>query len=194
MRIILASSSPRRKELMKMIEVPFEVITENVIEEIDSNIDCYNNCMNIAKKKALAVFEKMQGDVCVIGSDTIVVSDGKIYGKPKNMQEAYEMINSINGRSHECISSLCVLIRKSGIVNEELTFDKCIVYTSIMNDSEINDWINNHDVLTRAGAYAIQDGFAKYIEKIEGDYFSIVGFPIHKLYKILDKYDIICVR
>ena len=191
MRVILASSSPRRKELMKMFGVPFEIISENVLENISLNLDCYQNCMNIAKNKVLAVLSKTEGDVCIIGSDTIVVYNGKIYGKPKDLEDAYRMIKNISGQEHEVISSLCVMIRKDGIVYEELDYDKCKVFTSIMNDSEIKHWINNHDVLTRAGSYAIQDGFAKYIEKIEGDYFSIVGLPVHKLYEVLKKYDIV---
>ena len=100
------------------------------------------------------------------------------------------MIKNISGKEHEVISSLCVLIRKNGVLYEELTYDKCNVYTKVMSDDEIKDWIYKHDVITRAGAYAIQDGFAKYIEKIEGDYFSIVGLPVHKLYEIFNKYGI----
>ena len=98
------------------------------------------------------------------------------------------MIKLLSGKSHEVISSLCLLIRKDGIEYKELTYDKSIVNVMELTDSEINDWINNHDVLTRAGAYAIQDGFGKYIESINGDYFSIVGLPLHKLYNLLKKY------
>ena len=190
MRVILASSSPRRAELMKMLEVPYEIISKDVKEEINLEVDCYQNCMNIAKRKALEVFNEAIGDVCVIGSDTIVVNNSEIYGKPKDLNDAYRMIKNISGKEHEVISSLCVLIRKNGVLYEELTYDKCNVYTKVMSDDEISDWIYKHDVITRAGAYAIQDGFAKYIEKIEGDYFSIVGLPVHKLYEIFNKYGI----
>ena len=191
MRVILASSSPRRQELMKMFHLPFEVITFNTEEKLNQEKSIYEQCMNIAKEKAKAVFEKMDGDILVIGSDTIVAFNNEIYGKPKDYKDAFNMLKKFSNNKHEVISSLCVLIRKDGHVYEELTYDKCNVYVDEMSDNEINDWIENNDVYTRAGAYAIQDGFAKFIYKIEGDYYSIVGFPVHKLYTILKKYEVI---
>ena len=144
--------------------------------------------MNIAKEKALAVFKKMEGDVIVIGSDTIVSFHNKIYGKPKDYQDAFNMLKEFSNAEHEVISSLCMLIRKDNQVFEELTYDKCNVFVDEMSDKEINAWINSNDVYSKAGAYAIQEGFGKYISKIDGDYFSIVGFPLHKLYTLLKKY------
>ena len=190
MRIVLASSSPRRKELMKFFKLPYEIIFKDTLEEVDPNLDCYHNCMNVAQNKAKVVFDDISSDVLVIGSDTMVICDGKIYGKPKDLMEAYEMVKSISGGSHEVVSSLCVMIRKENQVFTELTYDKAVVHVSNLSDEEIYDWINNNDVLTRAGAYAIQDGFCKYIEKIEGDYFSLVGLPVHKLYTVFKKYNI----
>ena len=189
MRVVLASSSPRRKELMKMFDIPFEIIVKETEEILNGNKDCYSQCMDIAEVKAQAVFNEIKDDdIIVIGSDTIVVYDNQIFGKPRSIQNAYDMIKLFSGHIHEVVSSLCVLIRKNGEVYKEKTFDKCLVSLAFMSDEEINNWIDNHDVLTRAGAYAIQDGFAKYIDKIEGDYFSIVGLPVHKLYEILKKY------
>ena len=188
MRIILSSSSPRRKELMEQLDIPFEIITKNTSEIFDEHNDIYEECMNVAKAKAMAVYQDIKEDCIVIGSDTIVIYNNKIYGKPKDYSEAYDMIKSFSGNSHEVISSLCLLIRKNGKEYVEKTYDKCIVSVMNLLDGEINDWINNHDVLTRAGAYAIQDGFGKYVSKITGDYFSIVGLPVHKLYILLKKY------
>ena len=188
MRIILASSSPRRKELLEKLGIPFEIITKNTKEEFDQNKDIYEASMNVAYQKAYDVFKDISSDVIVIGSDTIVHVNNSVVGKPKDLSEAYEMIKMISGKTHEVVTSLCLLIRKDGKIYKELTYDKSIVKVMELTDSEIYDWINNNDVLTRAGAYAIQDGFAKYIEGIEGDYFSIVGLPIHKLYNLLKKY------
>ena len=188
MRIILASKSPRRKELLGSLNIPFEVITENTIENLDASKNHYEECMNTAKSKAQAVYKKTSGDVIVIGSDTIVSLNGKIYGKPKDYEDAFRMIKDFNNNKHEVITSLCMLIRKNNQEFEELTYDKCIVYVDKMSDEEINDWINSNDVYSKAGAYAIQEGFGKYIEKIEGDFFSIVGFPLHKVYELLKKY------
>lgn len=188
MRIILASSSPRRHELMKMLNIPFEVITKDVIETMDMSKNIYEESMQLAHKKAQAVYDEIKGDVIVIGSDTIVYCDNKVYGKPKDYQDAYNMLKKFSGQSHEVISSLCLLIRKEGKEYQELTYDKCDVFVDEMSDMEIDEWIQNNDVYTKAGSYAIQEGFGKYIEKIDGDYFSIVGFPIHKLYNLIKKY------
>lgn len=188
MQIILASSSPRRKELMKIMNIPFKIIKRDVLEELDEHKNHYEECMKTAKAKALAVYKETTDDVIVIGSDTIVSFNNKIYGKPKNYQEAFRMLKSLSDNSHEVISSLCLLIRKDGKEYEELTYDKGIVYIDKMSDEEIDEWIKNNDVYNKAGAYAIQEEFGKFIWKIEGDYFSIVGFPIHKLYELLKKY------
>ena len=188
MQIILASSSPRRKELLKKLNVPFEIIVKDTIEKLNSNKNCYEQCMDIAKDKAQAVFDEINEDVIVISSDTIVVCNGKIFGKPQNYDEAFQMIKEISNQKHEVISSLCLLVRKNHQIFEELTYDKCDVYVDNLTNEEINDWIQNNDVYTRAGGYAIQDGFGKYVTKIEGDYFSIVGFPLHKTWKLLKKY------
>ena len=98
------------------------------------------------------------------------------------------MLQKFSGKSHEVISSLCLLIRKDGIEYEELTYDKCEVEFDELTFEEIDDWVKNNPVYDKAGAYAIQEGFGKHIKRIEGDYFSIVGLPIHKLYNILKKY------
>ncbi len=189
MRIILASKSPRRKELLESLRIPFEVITEETIENLDENKNHYEECMRTAKEKALAVFNKVSGNIIVIGSDTIVSYNNKIYGKPQNYDDAFNMLKDFSNHQHEVISSLCILVRKNNQVYEELTYDKCQVNVGKMSDDEIRDWININDVYTKAGAYAIQEGFGKYIEKIEGDYFSIVGFPLHKVYELLKKYE-----
>ena len=188
MRIILASSSPRRYELMKEFNLPFEVITKKIDERFYGEKSIYEESMEISKKKAEAVFEDIMDDVIVIGSDTIVVQDGKIYGNSKDYDDAVRMLSLFSDNHHEVVSSLSLLIRKDGKVYEEMTYDKCDVYVDKLSLDEINDWIKSNDVYSKAGAYAIQEGFGKYIKKIDGDYFSIVGFPIHKLYGLLKKY------
>ena len=188
MRIILASTSPRRKELMNSLNIPFEIISKETKECLDETQNHYEECMKTAKEKALAVYNEIIGDVIVIGSDTIVSMNGKIYGKPKDYEEAFHMLKSFSGKKHEVISSICFLIRKNNKEYVELTYDKCDVEISPMTDEEIEDWIKGNDVYTKAGAYAIQEGFGKYIKKIDGDYFSIVGFPLHKVYELLKKY------
>ncbi len=188
MRIILASSSPRRLELMKEFNLPFEVMTKNTIESFPGHKSVYEESMDVAKQKAYAVFQDITDDVIVIGSDTIVLQDGVIYGKPKDYDDAVRMLTTFSDNCHEVVSSLALLVRKDGVVYEEITYDKCDVYVDKLSREEIDDWIKNNDVYSKAGAYAIQEGFGKYIKRIDGDYFSIVGFPIHKLYELLKKY------
>ncbi len=188
MKIILASASPRRKQILKMLNIDFDIIIGNVEEKLDEKMDHYTECMKTAKLKAESVFMQEEGDVIVIGSDTIVSRGKKIYGKPKGREDAFKMLKSLSGKSHEVISSICLMVRKNGITYSELDYDKCEVSVCKMSDDEINDWLNKSDYSSYAGAYAIQEGYAKYIEKIEGDYYSIVGLPLHKLYKLLKKY------
>lgn len=187
MRIILASSSPRRKELMKELNLDFEIISKDVDETFIGN-NIYEASEEVAKRKAYEVFKDTVGDVIVIGSDTVVTQDGIVYGKPKDYNEAFNMLETFSDNHHEVISSLCLLIRKNGIEYEEITYDKAVVYFDKLTQSEIVDWINNNNVYSWAGAYAIQEGFGKHVKKIDGDYFSIVGLPIHKLYNLLKKY------
>ncbi len=188
MRVILASSSPRRQELMKEFNLDFEVMVKPVDERFTGNMSIYDESMQISKRKAKAIFDDVDGDVIVIGSDTIVVQDGIIYGKPKDYQDAVNMLSIFSNNKHEVISSLCLLVRKDNQIYEEITYDKCDVYVDKMSNDEINEWINSNDVYSKAGAYAIQEGFGKYVKSINGDYFSIVGFPIHKLYNLLKIY------
>lgn len=173
---------------MESLDIPFEIITKDVDETFDTNKSLYEASQEVAKRKAKAVYNEIGEDVIVIGSDTIVSFQNEIYGKPKNYEEAFRMLEKFSGNAHEVISSLCVLIRKNGMEYEELTYDKCQVVVDDMTKEEIDEWINKNDVYSKAGAYAIQEGFGKYIKSIEGDYFSIVGFPLHKVYKILKKY------
>ena len=188
MRIILASTSLRRCELMKSLNIPFEILSCHTDEIIDERKNHYEECMRLAKEKAMAVFKQEKGDILVIGSDTIVSFNNKIFGKPKNYEDAKRMLQEFSNNQHEVISSLCVLIRKGNHEYEELTYDKAKVFVSKLSIEEIDKWIKENDVYNKAGAYAIQEGFGKYIPRVEGDYFSVVGLPLHKVYQILKKY------
>lgn len=187
MRIILASSSPRRYELMKLLNIPFEVIAKEVDETFNGK-DVYESSMQVSKRKAEVVFKDINEDVIVIGSDSVVYKDGVVYGKPKSYEEAYNMLSSYNESYHDVITSLCMLIRKNGETHEELTYSKSTVYFNKISDEEINEWINNNDVYSKAGAYAIQENFGKHIKRIDGDYFAIVGLSINQVYHLLKKY------
>ena len=187
MRIILASGSPRRKELLKLIVPKFEVITSQIDEKIEEKLTPEEKASKLANMKAKEVFGNISGDRIVIGSDTIVAKDGKVYGKPKNNENAKQIIKELlrGDKTHEVITGLSVIIEKDGKIKEYNTYDKAKIYLKDMTDDEIEKWINTGKALDKAGAYAIQEEFCVFVEKIDGNYTTIVGLPTHKLYDIL---------
>lgn len=191
MRVILASKSPRRKELMDLLNINYEIIVSSSEEIMDKNLSLYEQSKALAYEKAKSVFDTVEGDKVVIGSDTIVVKNNKIYGKPVSKQDAFNMIKELQNDIHEVITSICILTEKNGEVKEYVDLDITKVHVTEMNAEEINAWIDTGNALDKAGAYGIQSEFAIHIDKIEGNYHSVVGLPIHKVYEFLKKEKII---
>lgn len=189
-RIILASGSPRRKELLKLVVPEFEIIVSQAEETLEDGMDLESQASKIAYIKAKTVYDKTQGDRIVIGSDTMVIKNGKVYGKPKNKVHAKEMIKELllGDRTHEIITGLSVIIKKGKEYKEYETFDKVKVYLKDISDKEIEKWLDTGKAMDKAGAYAMQDEFGVFVEKIEGNYTSAIGLPIHKLYDIIKEY------
>ena len=185
MKIILASKSPRRKELLDLIQVPYEIIVSKVDEILNPTLTIEEQAKQLSYQKAKAVFDKTEGDRAVIGSDTMVIKNKKIYGKPKNEEEAIQMIQELENGTHQVITGLSILIEKEGHYQEEIDYDITEVTINEMTNQEILDWVKSGNASDKAGAYAIQGEFAKHIEKINGNYATVVGLPIHKVYKIL---------
>ena len=185
MRIILASKSPRRKELMDLLGIDYEIMASEADEILEDGLSIEEQSKKLAYIKAKTVFDKISGDKIVIGSDTLVVKDGKLFGKPKNRQHAIDMINKIKNDKHQVITSLAVLVQRNGKYEEYLDYDIANIYVSDITKEEIEEWLDTGNAWDKAAAYAIQLEFAKFIEKIEGNYSSIVGLPINKLYNIL---------
>ena len=188
MKIILASKSPRRKELLDLIKVKYEVIVSNIDEILDESLSIEEQSKKLSYEKAKTVFDKTNGDRIVIGSDTMVLKNGKIYGKPKDEKEAFDMINELKDSMHQVITGLAILVEKDGKYEEYLDYDITDVYIKELTDEEINDWIKTGNTLDKAGAYAMQEEFIKHVEKINGNYSTVIGLPIHKVYDILKKY------
>lgn len=130
------------------------------------------------------------GDRAVVGSDTVVVIDGEILGKPKDRDDAVRMLRKLQGNKHIVYTSLSVIIEERGEIKEYKDLIKSDVYIKKMEDSEIKNYINTYNVLDKAGSYAIQSKFAVYVEKIDGDYSAIIGLPINKLYDIFKENEI----
>ena len=189
MKVILASKSPRRKEILSMITKEFDVIVSNEEEIMDDNLDIYNQAKVLAYIKAKSVFDKTAGDRIVVGSDTMVVDlDGRIYGKPKDREDAINMIKTLKNTKHNVITSLAILVEKDGEYTEYIDYDLAEVYFENMTEEEITRWIDTGEAYDKAGAYAVQGSFTKHIEKINGNFWTVMGLPVHKVYKILRQY------
>lgn len=188
MRIILASKSPRRKELMDLITTNYEVIVSNADETHIANLSIEEESKRLAYIKAKKVFDETSGDRLVIGSDTMVLKDNKVYEKPEDEQDAKRMLQELQGSKQEVISSLCVLIEKDSRYEEYIDYDRAIIYIKNMSEEEIDRWIKIGNPLDKAGGYAVNGEFCVFIDRIEGNYTTTVGMPVHKLYDILKKY------
>ena len=188
MKIILASQSPRRKELLDLLKIKYEIIPSKVNETLEEGLSIIEQTKRLAYIKAKEIFNKTEGDRIIIGSDSMVIKDGKIYGKPKDEQDAINMIKQLNNSSHQVITSLCVMILDNGQFKEYLDYDIAKVYLNDMTQNEIEKWVKEGKALDKAGAYAIQSEFCIYVNKIEGNYTTIVGLPMHKLYSAIKEY------
>lgn len=180
--IILASASPRRKELLSLLPITFEIISKETDETLDTRLTPVENVMKIAAQKAEAVASEYKESL-VIGCDTIVVVDTQILGKPKDKEEAYKMLAGLAGRTHKVFTGVSLQNKSIGL--EESFYEETIVYMKSLSDKEIWDYIATGDPMDKAGSYGIQTKGALFVEKIEGDYFNVVGLPISKLYEKL---------
>ena len=185
MDIILASASPRRKELLSLLDISFKIMVSDADETIDLSLPPYFIAESLSLKKAASVAKNVTKHSLIIGADTIVCKDGKILGKPKDEQDAFNMLKTLSGDWHSVISGVTVLDSKSA--KSESFYVETKVKFAHLSDDEINDYIKTKEPNDKAGAYGIQGKGSRFIEKIDGDYFNVVGLPIQKLYTVLKK-------
>lgn len=185
MRIILGSSSPRRKELMELIGMKFDVITSNADETFVPNLDITEQSKRLAYIKAKTVFDETEGDRAVIGSDTMVLKNDKVYGKPHSREEAVEMLKDLSADKHQVITSICVISQNGEEYKEQVDYDISDVYMKPTTDEEIRRWVDSGQADDKAGGYAVYSEYGVHIEKIDGDFFSVMGLPVQKLYDML---------
>lgn len=205
-KLILASQSPRRRELLKMLGIEFDIKVSNC-EEIITSSEPAQVTMELAKQKALAVanelvkqkaFEteiadvraaseaKNEENIIIIGADTVVAADGEILGKPKDKDDARRMINKISGTSHQVYTGVAlVLVKDDKAACIELFAEKTDVEVCEMSSQEIDDYISSEEPYDKAGGYGIQGIFSKFVSGIRGDYNNVVGLPVHRLYYTL---------
>lgn len=176
--IILASGSPRRHELLKKLCSNFKIEVSDAVEAVSADSP-KNLAIQNAKLKAQDVFNKNPGSI-IIAADTIVVLNGKIFGKPKNLADAEKMLAQLAGKKHEVISGLAICADGKIFTDYDVTE----VYFGEMTEAEIRDYVATGEPLDKSGSYALQGGATKFIEKIHGDWSNVVGLPIYRLRKL----------
>ncbi|MCR5073088.1 MAG: Maf family protein [Clostridiales bacterium] len=186
MDIILASASPNRKELLERIGLPFSVVVSHVVENVSSSLPTGEYVMELARQKAESVAADYP-DACVIGADTVVDLDGTILGKPHTPENAKAYLSAMQGREHLVYTGVAVTVHGKTIVDVE----KTSVTFAPMSGEEIEWYVATGDPLEKAGAYGIQGPAGLFVSAIRGDYFNVVGLPIHLLYRMLQKSDVL---
>ncbi len=185
LKIILASSSPRRKELLQEMEIPFDAVHPNVNESITINMDLKQRdvqqiAMGLSMLKALSVAKDYPSRL-VLGADTLVSVDGDILGKPKNIKDGRRFLKLLSGRKHQVITGISWVhqLKRYSFTENALTH----VYVNHLSDRNIEDYLESEKVLDAAGAYKIQGMFFKYINKLDGFYHNVVGLPMSLVYQ-----------
>lgn len=182
MSLILASASPRRQELLRFAAKDFRIIPAEADETIPAGVEAENAAEYLANVKAAAVAEKYEFDT-VIGCDTVVVLDGEIMGKPENINVAREMLRKLSGRVHTVITGVCIRRR-----DKIISFSECTqVEFYPLDDREIEEYVSTGDPMDKAGAYGIQSEGCVLVKRINGDFFNVVGLPVARLKRELDK-------
>ena len=182
--IILASKSPRREELLNLLNLDFKIEITEVNEVYPDNLEVNKIAEYLANLKANG-FKSIHNDTIVITADTIVILDKQILGKPKNKTEAAKMLLSLSNRNHKVMTGVCIKSKDKTISFSNTTK----VFFKELTSSEINFYIENYKPFDKAGSYGIQEWIGAIgITKIEGSYFNVVGLPINQLYKNLKEY------
>jgi len=197
--IILASGSPRRKELLEMVGLEFQVMVSNQEENYSSNKPkeivkelALMKARHVAFEYLERMSEKREGQestddkVIIIGADTIVVIDDQVLEKPKDKEEAFLMISKLQDNVHQVFTGVALLNQVESETFQRVNFVvETKVYVNKMTEDEIRDYIQTGESFDKAGGYGIQGGFAKFIEKIEGDFYNVMGLPVARVYKEL---------
>lgn len=179
MKFILASASPRRKELIGHLKIPFEIETAD-IEEISSHSDPVKFCEEIALEKGRFIFERHPENCFVVSADTIVCLNGKIYGKPKDSIEAEIFLKELGGKTHSVFTAVAVHYRQSSIIQIMSFVEESKVTFNLITPDLMDRYLATKDSLDKAGAYGIQGPSLTFISKVDGDYANVVGFPLSR--------------
>ena len=188
-KIILASNSPRRKEILKSLNINFEIIPSNYDEPINENdIFSYQKIENIALNKAKSILNQIKTSSLIISADTVVVNDNKVLLKPKNQQNAFNILKSLSNKKHKVVTSVCLYETEN---NKYITYSSTTkVYFNELSDKQINNYILTFKPYDKAGAYGIQELPDGFLNKIEGSFSNVVGLSKEDLAINLTKLNI----
>lgn len=186
-KLILASASPRRQEILKNLGLEFKITVseadESIIDKYSVPVSIY--VQELALLKATAVAEKLEDrNSLIISADTVVYLDGKILGKPQNDEDAKKMLESLSGRCHSVFTGICVMDAKT--LKSVCAKEETKVYFKVLSSETIEDYVNTKEPLDKAGAYAIQGLGSLFADKIEGDFMNVIGLPVKKLFEVLE--------
>ena len=184
-RIILASKSPRRQELLKGLDISFEIQLKDIDESYPSSLDPHEVPVFLAEKKAAAFMESLTENAIIITSDTIVIQDGDILEKPKSIEEAKEMLHKLEDYSHTVVTGVCIQSLTKIIVFSDHTR----VHFMPLTTAEIDYYVEKYQPFDKAGSYGVQEWIGYIgIEKLEGSYFNVMGLPVNKVYAALKEF------
>lgn len=187
-RLILASASPRRKEIMELMGLNFTVIPSHC-EEIITQIEPAKIVMELSRQKAEDVASSSESGAIVIGSDTIVALDQKILGKPRDREDAFRMLRAMAGRTHQVYTGVTLIrCHVNAPLNKDTFYEQTEVHVAPMTDDEINTYLDLGEYKDKAGSYGIQGNFAPFITGINGDYYNVMGLPAAALYRHLKEF------
>ena len=190
-KIILASSSPRRRQILENLDIPFEVINSDVDETLDVDNSPYEWVKTLSSKKANAVLDKVTGPAVIIGVDTVVADLGRILNKPDSKETAVKMLSQLQGRHHSVYTGMTLLfVDENGNVEEENFVDGTEVTFNKMTTEEIEMYIGTGEFTDKAGGYGIQGKASLFIDSIAGNYDNVVGLSVPILYNALKKHGI----
>ncbi len=193
--LVLASASPRRQELLRNAGIAFTVCPTNIPELPQPGESGCNCAERLAREKALAVFHQ-RPDTFVLGADTVVVVEGEILGKPRDAADAMRMLRLLSGRIHSVTTGVCLMgplrteNQKLRTGFEDTRSETTLVTMATLTDEDIRSYMASNEPRDKAGAYAIQGIASRWIPRIEGDYFNVVGLPVSLVFRMLQEHDL----
>lgn len=183
MKLILASASPRRRDILDAAKISYVVRPSSADETYPDDMAAVDVPELLARRKAEAVAREAEADAVVIGADTVVLLDGKLLGKPRDEAEAKAMLRSLSGRAHQVVSGIAVVAGSTCLTDTVITN----VEMRVLSDEEIDAYVHRDHPLDKAGAYGIQEAAGLFVTGIQGDYYNVVGLPLCRLGELLAK-------